>query len=129
MAKTVTVWANSDMSLYRISDNGEPEYMPCAGVFRVMQGNGGWRVILYGYFPIALDLFNHGGAIFEVCHNVCGPRGLYEITTCVMRFSNCEIVRKWIRQPSALSPAHVEPVYGYIEMSCDVWVTEEVNDE
>ena len=76
-----------------------------------------------------LNLFLHGGATFEVCHNPCGTRGVYEITTCVMRFSECAIVRKWIKHPSSLRPDLVEAVQGYIELSCDVWIVEEMNNE
>ncbi len=125
MAHAVNVWTSHDMDLYRIDSSGQAEYLFGAGVFRIMQGDDGWRVILHGYFPMNLDLFQHGGAMFEVCHNPCGPPGKYENGTCVMRFSKCEIVRKWIRQPVTLFEDGA--FQGCIELSCDVWITEEMS--
>ncbi len=118
-ARKTTAWLNSDLSLFRINSNGEPEYLSGIGVFRVMQGKDGWRVILHGYFPMTLDLFLHGGTMFEVCTKPCGLRDDYEGSTCVMRFSGCEIVRKWIKRPVSFDDMDV--VQGYVEMSCDVW--------
>ena len=127
MAKTMNAWTSHDMDLYRIDSSGQAEYLFGAGVFRIMQGNDGWRVILRGYFPMNLDLFHHNSATFEVCHNPCGPPGKYENGTCVMRLSKCERVRKWIRQPVSLWESGV--VQGYIELSCDVWITEDVSGD
>ncbi len=117
----MNVWTNYNMDLYRINSSDGPEYLFGAGVFRIMQSNDGWRVILHGYFPMNLNLFHHGGEAFEVHHNPCGPPGKYENGTCVMRFSGCEIVRKWIRRPVTLCSDGA--IQGYIELSCDVWIS------
>lgn len=118
-----TVWINSDLSLFRIDNDGLPEYMSCAGVFRVMQRRDGWHVILSGYLPISLNLFNAGGETFEVCYIPCGPRAVYDCDACIMRFSNCKLVRKWI--PRLISyDGDMEVVCGHVELSCDVWVSE-----
>ena len=116
------VWLNSDLFLFRINSNGEPEYMGSTGVFRVMQGKDGWRVILYGYMPEGLDLFLRGGMTFEVCLLPCGvPTDHYYSGTIVMRFSECKVVRKWLKHP--VSPHYLDVVQGYVEMSCNVWIS------
>ena len=119
MGEKMTAWVNSYLELYRIHSDEYQEYLSGTSVFRIMQGNDGWRVILHGYLPTSLDLFINGGTIFEVCENRCGCCGVYIRSTCVMRFSECEIVRKWIRY----NPQHLEAVQGYVEMSCEVWIS------
>lgn len=119
--KSADVWINADLSLFCINGNGLPEYMSATGVFRIMQRGDGWHVILSGYLPVSLNLFNAGGDTFEVCHIPCGPRALYDSDACVMRFSDCRLVRKWIPRLVAYDD-DMDAVKGYIELSCDVWI-------
>ena len=118
MTKTLghTVWLNSDLCLFRTD---ELQYLPCAGVFRVMQHKDSWHVILYGYLPCQADLLN-GGATFEVLDRGCGQPDVYHSDKVVMRFSNCKMVRRWIARPVEISPDEIDAVKGYVELVCDV---------
>ena len=111
-----TVWLNSDLCLFRTD---ELQYLPGAGVFRVMQRKDGWHVILYGYLPCRADLLN-GGTTFEVLNQGCGPPDVYHSCKTVMRFSKCRVVRRWITRPVEISPDEIDAVKGYVELVCDV---------
>lgn len=111
-----TAWLNSDLRLFRTD---ELQYLPSAGVFRVMQRKDGWHVILYGHLPCQVDLLNDG-ATFEVLARGCMPPDVYHPDKVVMRFSNCRMVRRWIKHPVITSPSDIAIVKGYVELACDV---------
>lgn len=56
----------------------------------------------------------------SICHKEVGRLDTLEGQDLVYRFENCQINRRWIPQPTLLSPSNGEIVQAFVELTCKI---------
>jgi hypothetical protein len=99
---TERFWLNSENTLF-VTMVDQPRFLPYVAISKVEWLIGDPRegaratMVIQGQLPQANYLFGFENGIgLEVLHHKYGQRDLYVPEKVIARFSNCEILNKWI---------------------------------
>lgn len=128
ISKSELPWINADNSLFDTT-TGTPIYLPHLNVQEVKWWDGnpklgvlGVRAIVTFYEDVRKGTFLFGlenGAAFELLHKECGPRDRYDLEDVAARFSNCEVLSKWVDDLVINDPNLTQMICVFVQVRAD----------